>query len=66
MSERIQPPKTLEDFKKIRQTTIELMANPYCDQFMFLSLNDKLTNIDLKIKELSTESQSDKKEDSHN
>lgn len=46
-------PKTLDDFKKVRETILELMANPYCDQFMFLSLSEKLDKTDAKIKELN-------------
>jgi len=49
----VEMPKTLEDFKKVRETILELMDNPYCDQFMFLSLSDKLDKTDAKIKELS-------------
>jgi hypothetical protein len=30
-----------------------MMGNPYCDQFMFLFLKDKLTATDLRIKELT-------------
>jgi hypothetical protein len=52
---KVEPPKTLEEFKKVRESILELMANPYCDQFMFLSLNDKLTATDAKINELSNE-----------
>jgi hypothetical protein len=49
----VEMPKTLEDFKKVRETILELMANPYCDQFMFLSLSEKLDKTDAKIEELS-------------
>jgi hypothetical protein len=55
--ERVQPPKTLEEFKKVRETIIQMMGNPYCDQFMFLSLSEKLDKTDLKIKELQTTQQ---------
>jgi len=48
----IEPPKTLEDFQQVRQTILELMANPYCDQFMFLLLSEKLDKVDSKIVEL--------------
>jgi len=48
-------PKTLEDFKKVRETIFELMANPYCDQFMFLSLSEKLDKTNAKIEELKNE-----------
>lgn len=49
----VEMPKTLEDFKKVRETILELMANPYCDQFMFLSLSEKLDKTDAKIEELN-------------
>jgi hypothetical protein len=49
----VEPPKTLEDFIKIKDTILELMANPYCDQFMFLSLSDKLDNANAKIEEMT-------------
>lgn len=48
----LDPPKTLEEFKKIRETILELMSNPYCDQFMFMSLSEKLDKTDQKIREL--------------
>lgn len=43
-------PETLEDFLKVRETILDLMANPYCDQFMFLSLSEKLDKTNEKIK----------------
>lgn len=49
----IEPPKTKEDFEKVRQAILELMSNPYCDQFMFLSLGKKLNEVDSKILELN-------------
>lgn len=48
----VEVPKTLNDFKKVRETIVQLMGNPYCDQFMFLSLSEKLNKTDAKIKEL--------------
>jgi hypothetical protein len=48
----IEPPKTLEDFEKVRKTILELMGNPYTDQFMFLSLSERLKKTDSKIEEL--------------
>ncbi len=50
----LEMPKTLNDFKKVRETIVQLMGNPYCDQFMFLSLQEKLNKTDAKIAELST------------
>ena len=49
----IEPPKTLEDFNKVRQSTLELMGNPYCDHLMFMTLQEKLDRVNKKIKELS-------------
>lgn len=49
----IEPPKTLEELEKVRESIINLMGNPYCDQFMFLSLSEKLDKIDLIIRELT-------------
>ncbi len=48
----VEPPKTILDFKKVEKSILELMANPYCDEFMFRSLSDKLDKCQLKIKEL--------------
>ena len=49
---KVEMPKTLEDFHKVRETILELMANPYFDQSMFLSLSKKLDKTNAKIKEL--------------
>jgi hypothetical protein len=51
-SEIIQPPTTLQDFEAVKKSIVELMGNPYCDQFMFLSLSKKLKNVNKKIEEL--------------
>ena len=48
---KLEMPKSLEDFKKVRETILELIGNPYCDQFMFLSLQEKLDKTDAKISE---------------
>lgn len=48
----LEPPKTLEDFEKIKETIVELMGNPWCDQYMFLSLEKKLEKVNAKIEEL--------------
>jgi hypothetical protein len=53
---KVEMPKTLEDFKTVRETILELMDNPYCDQFMFLSLSEKLDKTDQKIEELQNKS----------
>lgn len=37
-------PKTLEEYQAIKRTLLELMSNAWCDQFMFMNLNKKLTD----------------------
>ena len=51
----IEPPKTKEDFLKIRESITDLMANPYCDHLMFMSLLDKREAVDKKIAEFGNE-----------
>ena len=48
----VEPPKTVLDFKRVEMSILELIANPYCDEFMFRSLSDKLDKCQDKIKEL--------------
>jgi len=50
--EEIKPPKTIEDFENVKKEILSLMSNPWCDQFMFLSLSDKLDKTNAKIEEL--------------
>lgn len=38
----ITPPKTIEEFKEVEKDILELMGNPWCDQFMFVSLQIRL------------------------
>mgnify|MGYP003674957588 FL=1 len=52
---RIEPPKTVLDFKRIEKSILEMMANPYCDIPMFESLEDKLKKCRAKIEELVAE-----------
>jgi|TARA_B110000027_G_C15852329_1_gene183246 hypothetical protein len=52
---RIEPPKTVIDFKRIEKSILEMMANPYCDIPMFESLEDKLKKCRDKIDELVAE-----------
>lgn len=52
---KVETPKTLEDFKKVRESILELMNNPYCDHFMFLSLSKKLDEVNTKIEQLTNE-----------
>ena len=49
----IEMPKTLEDFKKVKETILSLINNPYCDPSMLVSLNEKLDKTNVKINELS-------------
>ncbi|MFT5450555.1 MAG: hypothetical protein ACI9N9_000032 [Enterobacterales bacterium] len=51
----IEPPKTIEDFKEVRASILELMGNPWCDHLMFMSLMDKRDAVDKKIEELQAE-----------
>lgn len=55
----VKPPETLEDFKKVRESILELMSNPYCDQFMFLSLSEKLEKANAEIERLKLTSNKD-------
>ena len=50
----IEQPKTVADFEKILESTLELMANPYCDHSMLMSLIEKRDKTLTKIKELKT------------
>ena len=52
----IKPPKTIEDFKEVRASILELIGNPWCDHLMFMSLMDKRDAVDKKIEELQAES----------
>ena len=46
-------PKTIEDYKKVLKTVIELMGNPFCDHLMFDSLLRKKEAAQNKIEELT-------------
>jgi hypothetical protein len=46
------PPKTIEDFEICLKSVYKLMANPYCDHLMFMSLAEKRDRYLLKIEEL--------------
>jgi len=50
----IEPPKTIEDFKEVRVSILELMGNPWCDHLMFMDLLDKKDAVDKKIEELQS------------
>jgi hypothetical protein len=49
----IEPPKTLEDFKKVLESIIELQKNPWCDSTMYSNLLEKEYQVRKKIKELN-------------
>ena len=59
---KIEPPKTVEDCEKILRSTLELMANPYCDHLMFDSLIRKRDATQKKIDELKAEASTKEKE----
>jgi hypothetical protein len=46
---------TKENIEKALKSTRELMANPYCDQFMFLSLLEKEEKYEEQLKQLENE-----------
>ena len=48
----IEPPKTLEDFRKVRNSILKLMDNPLIDGSMLHSLHMKLTKVNDKMDEL--------------
>jgi len=48
----VKPRETLEELKEDRITLPGLMSNPYADQFVFLSCDQKLKVIDEKIEKL--------------
>jgi len=52
----IEPQKTIEDFKKVRASILELMGNHWCDHLMFMSLMDERDAVDKKIEELQAKS----------
>lgn len=52
----VEPPKTVEEFEKVRKSILDLMGNPYCDHLMFISLTEKLKKVDAKIDELKAQS----------
>ena len=51
----IEPPKTLEDFKKVLETILELQNNPWLDSTRTDSLLEKEYQVRKKIKELKKE-----------
>jgi len=53
----IEPPKTIEEFEEVRKSILDLMGNPYCDHLMFMSLTERLKNVDTKIDELKAQKQ---------
>lgn len=51
----IEPPKTIEDFRKVRNSILKLMDNPWIDSSMYNSLTMKLTKVNDKIEDLEAE-----------
>ena len=51
----IEPPKTIKDFRKVRNTILKLMDNPWIDGSMYSSLTMKLTKVNDKIEDLEAE-----------
>jgi len=49
---RIEPPKSIADFRKVRKTIQDLMDNRWTDHTMFIGLLNKRKKVDDKIKEL--------------
>lgn len=50
---KIEPPKTIEDFRKVRNSILKLMDNRWIDGSMYSSLTMKLTKVNDKIEELN-------------
>lgn len=55
----VEGPKTLADFKEVRNTIKDLMVNPYCDSSMYKSLQEKRRKIDAQIEEYKQSSMLD-------
>lgn len=50
--ERIEGPKTLEDYLEVKKTLITVMGSPFADQFVFMDAKEKLEKVEEKIKEI--------------
>ena len=50
----IEPPKTLEDFKRVRDSIIDLMKNPWIESYHWHDLKKKLEAVEEKINTLNT------------
>lgn len=48
----VEPPKTIEDFLKIRETIIELMGNKFADKGMIGKLQEKLLKTEDEIERI--------------
>lgn len=53
---KLEAPKTIDDFKKVLASILELQRNPYCDHSMFMSLVYKREKVEAKIEELQAQS----------
>ena len=49
---KIEPPKTIEDFKKIAHSIAEIMENPYLDYTSLCKMNERFRKCRAKISEL--------------
>ena len=47
--EKIEAPKTIEDFQKVLASILELQANPHCDRKMFLDLIRRESDVRIEI-----------------
>lgn len=45
----VEPPKTIEEFNKIKSTIVELMQNKYADERMIEKLQVKLSKVQEQI-----------------
>jgi len=51
----LEAPKTLQDFREVRNSILKLMDNPWIDGSMYSSLTMKLTKVNDKIEDLEDE-----------
>tara|TARA_R110000796_G_scaffold162292_1_gene279036 strand:- start:541 stop:702 length:162 start_codon:yes stop_codon:yes gene_type:complete len=49
---KIEPPKIIEDFKKIAHSIAEIMENPYLDHASWCKMNERFRKCRTKIWEL--------------
>ena len=51
----IEPPKTVLDFKRVEESILEMMHNPYCDMTTYVLLEKELKKCRTKIEQLKCE-----------